>query len=57
MATWDEEEDDYRYGHREEYEAGLTDKRLECGEELEEMPYIPTLPGGNGIPPDESAGG
>jgi len=57
VAIWDEEEDDYSYGHKEEYEAELTDKCLECGEELEEMAYMPPLPGGYGIPPGESAGG
>ncbi len=57
MAIWDEEEDDYSYGHKEEYQTELTDKCLECGEELEEMPCIPTLSGGYGVHPAESAGG
>jgi len=34
VAIWDEEEDDYRYGNKEEYEAEVIDKCLECGEEL-----------------------
>jgi len=57
VATWDEEEDDYRYGHKEEYEAEVIDKCVDCGEELEEIQHIPTLPGGYGIPPDVCAGG
>jgi hypothetical protein len=42
VATWDDEEDDYRYGCKEEAEAELIDKCLECGTELEEMPCAGT---------------
>jgi hypothetical protein len=42
VATWDEYEDDYRYGCEEEAEAELIDKCLECGTELEEMPCAGT---------------
>jgi phage FluMu protein Com len=39
VATWDDEEDDYRYDSQAEYEAELIDKCPECGEDLEEMPH------------------
>jgi len=39
VSTWDEEEEDYRYTAKDEYEAELIDKCLECGSDLEEMPY------------------
>ena len=38
VATWDDDEDDYRYTEKEECEAELIDKCLECETELEEMP-------------------
>ena len=42
VATWDDDEDDYRYTEKEETEAELIDKCLDCGEELEEMPCAGT---------------
>jgi len=39
VSTWDEEEEHYRYAAKDEYEAELIDKCLECGSDLEEMPY------------------
>ena len=42
VATWDDDEDDYRYTGKEEYEAELIDKCLDCGEELKEMPCAGT---------------
>ncbi len=38
VATWDDDEDDYRYGKDDELDSELIDKCLECGTELEEMP-------------------
>lgn len=39
VAMWDEVEDDYRYGVKEEYESELYDKCLECDMELMEIAY------------------
>lgn len=39
VAIWDEAEDDYRPGFKEENEAKLMDKCPECGTEVEELPH------------------
>ncbi len=38
VSTWDENEGDYRYDSEELYNSELTDKCLDCGSDLEELP-------------------
>jgi hypothetical protein len=49
VTTWDEEEDDYRYMEKDEYEAELIDKCLECGRDLEEMPHAKRAEGNQAV--------
>ncbi len=39
VSMWDEEEDDYRYNSEDLYNSDLTDKCLDCGFDLEELPH------------------
>ena len=39
VSLWDENEDDYRYDSEDLYNSDLTDKCLDCGSDLEELPH------------------